>query len=274
MRKTYGLIVIIIIAAIYAYLSPSIAFRAIQADISNNDIDTFSEGINKSEIRKHIENKMSLAMHKTLDSYQSTSKPDPSKVEAALTPYFKNRSSEIATTASIFNELRGSVNKRNTELKVNFKNHSVVSISWNSVEGAHEVILTRYGLTWKLTALDFPNAMPVYWGESIKLKGTYVKDSYSDCCFEGNANTRPYNKLILDREIDIIHVFGDIDPPYVTPNISQVQIGGSDNQFKDFKDNDSVIIHCKGLRAGINGHYALPVYCDPEKEVIRIKLEK
>lgn len=252
-----GLLVVGI--AVYAYLSPSIAFHNIQSTIEANDVDTFSTEIEADEILSHLRNRMSLHMQDALRSYPTL--PDPAKAEVRLAPYFGARGTALAVPASIFRELGSQLKERSGNLKVEFKSSSVARVNWTAAGDPHEVLLSRHGLSWKLSAVDFPEAMPKFWDQPTVLHGTYYQSHFMNCCFEGNEKETQYNQLQLKGAMDIVDVFRDSGED-VTSNVTQVQIGANSNLLAGIKDGDLIDVHCKSLWQGNTGHYALPVYCD------------
>lgn len=252
-------LILIVGISVYAYMSPLIAFHKIESMIKENDIDTFSTEIAANEILDHLRNRMSLHMQDALRSYPTT--PDPAKVELRLAPYFEARGTALAVPASIFRELGNQLKDQSGHLKVEFETPSEARVNWTSAGKPHAALLSRYGLSWKLSALDFPDAMPLFWDQPTVLQGTYHQSNFTNCCFEGKEQETPYAQLQLKRAVDILDVFGDFGED-VTANVTQVQIGANTSLLAGIKDGDLIDVHCKSLWQGDTGHYALPAYCE------------
>lgn len=244
---------------IYAYQSPSIAFRKIEATVAANDVDTFSTEINHENILRHLRNRMSLQMQDALGSYST--RPDPATTEARLSPYFDKRSAALATPASLLRELSSQMRRRSDDLDVRFTSSSAVRINWTSGGLSREALLFRDGLSWKLAALDFGDAMPRFWDQPTTLLGTYHQSEFENCCVDGQATKMPYSQLRLSTAMDVLDLYPESEPDWNRYNVVQVQIGADARMFASIKNDDLIKVHCKQLWQGISGHYALPVYC-------------
>ena len=230
-----------------------------ESAIRSNDLDAFSEQTAAEEIVKHLRNQMSLRMQDALRSYVTL--PDPAKVQSRLAPYFEVRSSALASPASIFRELGTQLKEKNGELRIEFAGFSSARITWSTLEGLRSISLLRSGLSWKLSALDFPNAMPLFWDQPAVLRGTYFQSHFSNCCFDGKEKETSYNQLQLAGAVDIVDAFGGTGDE-VTGDVTLVQIGAAPELLTGIKDGDAIDVRCKTLSEGNTGHYALPAYCD------------
>lgn len=245
-------------ALVYAYMSPTLAFHNMEVTVAANDVDTFSSEIDQKAIRAHLRNRMSLQMQNALRSYST--RPDPAATETRLAPYFDKRSAALASPASLLRELVSQLRGHNGKIEAQFTSLSEVRVIWTSPNEAHEALLSRQGLSWRL-AVDFPDAMPRYWDQPTTLFGTYYRSQFENCCIGGQSSETPYNRLQLSTAVDVLDVYPDSDPAWNMSNVTEVQIGADARMLAQTKNGDPIEVHCKQLWQGTTGHYALPVYC-------------
>ncbi len=245
-------------SVIYVYFSPLISFYQIESIVASDDLEAFSKEIDTNAISKNLRNRMSLQMQDALRSYSA--QPDPAITEMRLAPYFESRSKAIASAAYIFRELESQLKNRTGTPRFSFKNSSTVYIDWVVGKQNHNISLSRHGLSWYISMIEASNAMPLFWGRPVILRGTYYKGRFSNCCVGGKEIEMPYEQLNLNSPIDIIDVFAE-SGTYITSGVTQVQIGADSKVFSTNRNGDSIEIKCNALQEGNTGHYALPVYC-------------
>lgn len=94
------------------------------------------------------------------------------------------------------------------------------------------------------------------WMAPAILSGALASSVYDDCCHNGEESKQKYVFLRPDSKVSI-DPDGDDEPGI--QNIEAIQIGGT---FPNVRDGQHVVIQCKEVSYGFNGHYALPVYCN------------
>jgi hypothetical protein len=252
---------------IYAYFTPAIAFKRLQAAVAENNISGFSAQTDLNEISSHLRNSMSLQMQDAARSYPS--RPDIGKLETLLAPYFNARTEALVTPAYLLREFGAQLSTNPGPFVTHFKDLSTALVRWKSGSKNYEITLTRQGFSWQLATIHLPDAMPRYWNQGTVLQGTYHRGVFQDCCTSGKEITSPYHFIRLESPIEIIDVFGNLFgdvPKYVMTGMQEVQLSGQLQIPTGIAEGDKFEITCKELRFGDNGHYALPVYCvHPEK---------
>jgi ribosomal protein S27E len=102
-------------------------------------------------------------------------------------------------------------------------------------------------------------------GNTVLLKGYFHKDTFNDCCFNGESKKENYLYIELPNKVKFID--DDNTNGYLE---SKVQIAWNQTYFEAIKEGRGITVKCGNIFASPTGHYALPIYCDsPSVEDLR-----
>jgi len=256
----------------YFYMGPKLAFEKLVSTVQENDIDGFLELVNQQAITSHFQEAMELhiqnaieSQHKNITDGQSPM-TDITRLQSAWEAYFVARSSQVTKPILIFKELQKQLKGGVKATSVDFKDASTATISWTSTTGKHTANLRRYGIRWKMSAIDMDDSMPVLWYTSAKLHGSLYQDSFQNCCTDGNPVTSTYIGINLETPIDILD---STDSAGTLKGTGRIQIGIDHAVAASMIRNSSKVeVKCKALEQGTTGHYALPAYCSEPNIVL------
>jgi hypothetical protein len=260
MKRLVSILVVAALAvAAYAYFAPRMAFNSTLNAIASQDLRAFIETIDLAKIRQNLRHDFSFEMVKAAQAYPNI--PDLAVAETAFSKRFDERSTALTSPAIALAQLSNQL-KGHTDFSFKYSGLNNLNVIWTNADGEQHVSLSRSGILWRVSAIEFPEHMPAYWERPIQLVGKFHRGNFENCCVAGLSKITPYASLTLIKPMDVLDIFTPFDDSFNADGVSQVQLSGPLSRYDEIQNNQTITVKCGNLVLGLTGHYALPVYCE------------